>query len=73
MDKVDKKDKSDKPGKEKKEKDQKKDEDVKSKSKKKFMFVVKDEDAGNVLDRVCAYCVDVDVSRNQLLNHLQDI
>lgn len=49
MDKFEKKEKSDKLGKEKKDKDQKKEEDLKSKSKKKFMFVVKEEDTGDIL------------------------
>ena len=58
MDKLEKKEKTDKPGKDKKEKDQKKDEDAKSKSKKKFMFVVREEDTGDLtLDLCSLWCV----------------
>jgi len=62
IDKFEKKEKSDKPGKEKKEKDQKKDEDAKSKSKKKFISIVKEEDAGDLLHYMYSYSLPVKCS-----------
>jgi len=53
VDKFEKKEKSDKPGKEKKDKDQKKYEDAKTKTKKKFMSTVKEDDTGDMLHSLC--------------------